>query len=154
MVRTMVCVLTATLVAGLVAAPASANRHRRVHVHDTFSAEALPFPNLSAVTGTERRGCFAGMEDVHWVGEEFTSPGRGRLEVYMEGFLGDWDLAVFDEDGNVLEESLEEQIPGGAPAEERLQVRIRRNQEIVMVACNWLGEPGPVTVHYEGVFRR
>jgi hypothetical protein len=151
--RAIVYVLTAALVASLVAAPAAANRHRRVHVHESFAAEALPFPNLSGVTGTERRGCFAGIEDVHWVGENFRSPGRGRLDVYMEGFLGDWDLAVFDRRGRVLAESLQDQT-AGAEAEERLRVRLRRNQRIVMVACNWLGEPGPVEVHYEGVFRR
>lgn len=140
------------LVGALAAAPAGAGKKKKKtkKVHETFEAQALPFVNLAA-TGTERRSCFAGVEDVHWVAQDFKSPGKGSLRAYMEGFTGDWDLAIELADG-LLIYSLGDQI-AQSPPEEEVVVPLTKGDEIRILACNYLGEPGPVQVHYEGKFK-
>lgn len=145
---------TVALVAGLIAAPAAAQgkkKKKKVKVHESFVAQAVPFPNLSGTTGTERRSCFAGVEGVHWAGVEFESPGKGDLRLFMEGFTGDWDLAVVLEDGVVVY-ALGEQT-AGAPPEEEIIVSLKPKQTVELLACNFVGEP-QVEVHYEGVFKK
>lgn len=153
MKKAIAVLIAAGLVAGAVSAPAAAGKKKKKtkKVHETFEAQALPLPNLSGTTGTERRSCFAGIEDAHWVGESFKSPGKGTLKAYMEGFAGDWDLAVELPDG-ILIYSVNDQTAGDA-AEEEVAVPLKKGDEIQILACNFLGEPGPVQVHYEGKFK-
>lgn len=123
--RKLIAILASfALIAGLLAAPAAAQgkKKKREKVHESFVAQALPLVNLQA-TGTERRSCFAGVENVHWVGVEFESPGKGDLRLYMEGFTGDWDLAVVLEDGTIVY-ALGDQI-GGAPPEEEIVMALK-----------------------------
>lgn len=141
-------VAVAAVIAALGASPALAGKKKKVH--ETFGATLAPFPNLSSATGTERPGCSAGQEGVHWVGQEFKSPGKGNLRLYMEGFSGDHDLYVFKNDVK-LGESINDQISGAA-AEEEIVVPLKKGEKVTLIACNWLGEPD-VVAHYEGVFR-
>ncbi|MDQ3964469.1 MAG: hypothetical protein M3277_11245 [Actinomycetota bacterium] len=147
--RKMITVLAAgALLVSLTSAPAIAGKKKRVH--ETFGANLLPFPNLSSHTGTARSGCSAGQEDVHWVGAPFKAPGNGTLRLWMEDFTGDHDLYVYD--GEVkLAESINDQTEG-APPEEELNLSMTKGQEVVLIACNWAGEP-EVLAHYEGIFR-
>lgn len=137
------------LVASLGAAPAFAGKPKKVH--ESFGATLAPFPNLSSVTGTERPGCAGGQEGVHWVAQEFTSPGKGTLRLYAEGFNGDHDLYVFDGDVAVAR-SDQAQVPDMAPPEEEVMIPLKKGQKITLVACNWLGQPD-VQAHYEGTFK-
>lgn len=141
-------IAAAALVASLGAAPAIAGKKKKVH--ETFGATLAPFPNLSSVTGTPRPGCAAGQQDVHWVAQEFKSPGKGTLRLYMEGFLGDHDLYVFAGDMK-LAESIQDQT-AGAPAEEEISIPLKKGQKVTLIACNWAGGP-EVEAHYEGTFR-
>jgi len=142
--------IVAGLAAGAVAGPATAGKRKTKHVHETFQAQALPLVNLQA-TETERRSCFAGIEDVHWVAQDFTSPGKGTLKAYMEGFTGDWDLAL-ELEGGLVVYALGDQLTGGA-AREEVAAPLGKGDEIRILACNYLGEPGPLDVHYEGKFK-
>ncbi len=148
--RKVIAVLAAAgLVAALGAAPASAGKGKKVH--GTFGATLAPFPNLSSATGTPRPGCSGGVENVHWVGQEFVSPGTGTLRVYMEGFAGDHDIYVFA--GEVpLARSDQAQVPDGAPPEEDVSIPLKKGDKLVLVACNWLGQPN-VEAHFEGTFK-
>jgi hypothetical protein len=151
--KALAVMIAAGLVAGAIAAPAAAGKKKRKikKVHETFEAQALPLPNISGYTGTERRSCFAGIEDAHWVAESFTSPGKGNLKAYMEGFTGDWDLAIELPNGTLVYSVLD-QTQGDAP-EEEVVVPLTKGDEIQILACNFVGEPGPVQVHYEGKFK-
>ena len=127
-------------------------------VHETFGATLAPFPKLAAVgdaVGLTRPGCSAGEEGVHWVGQEFTAPGKGTLRFWMEGFTGDHDIYIYDGD-IVLLRGENGQIPVGtveiAPAEEELLLPMTKGQTVTLVACNWLGQP-EVLAHYEGTFK-
>ena len=148
--RKVIAVIAAAgLVAALGAAPASAGKPKKVH--ETFGANLLPFPNLSSATGTEKPGCSAGQENVHWVGHEFVSPGKGTLRLWMEGFTGDHDLYIFMDDV-ALGRSDQAQVPDGAPPEEEVSFPLKKGQKILLVACNWFGEPS-VEAHFEGTFK-
>ena len=148
--RKVIAVLAAAgLVAALGAAPASAGKAKKVH--GTFGATLLPLPNLSSHTGTEKPGCTAGQEGVHWVGQEFVSPGKGNLRFYTEGFTGDHDLYVFVGDV-AYARSDQEQVPAGAPPEEEVVLPLKKGDKVLLVACNWLGQPN-VEAHFEGTFK-
>jgi hypothetical protein len=135
--------------------PAAAKPAKKVH--GTFGGTLAPFPKLAAwgdPAGLTKPGCSAGQEDVHWVGHEFTSPGKGNLRVYMEGFTGDHDLYVFDSKTGVpIARAEQAQVPDGAPPEEEAVVPLKPKQTVLLVACNWLGQP-EVEAHYEGVFKK
>lgn len=137
------------LIGSLGAAPAFAGKPKKVH--ETFGATLAPFPNLSSSTGTPKPGCSAGQEGVHWVAQEFTSPGKGNLRFYAEGFTGDHDLYVFDGD-LAIARSDQAQVPDMAPPEEEVVLPLKKGQKITLVACNWFGQPD-VQAHYEGTFK-
>lgn len=145
--------LFALLAAGALVASmsSSALAGKPKKVHETFGANLAPFPNLSSATGTEMPGCTAGVEGVHKVSQEFVSPGKGTLRVYMEGFTGDHDLYVFA-DGVAVARGDQAQVPDGAPPEEEVLFPLTKGQTITMVACNWAGQP-EVLAHYEGTFK-
>ena len=145
-------IAAAALVASLGAAPALAGKKKKVH--ESFGATLAPFPKLAAVgdpVGLTRPGCSAGQEGVHWVGHEFTAPGKGKLRLYAEGFTGDHDLYIFEGD-QALYKSEGAQYDGSAPAEEEIVATLKKGQTVTLVACNWLGHPD-VIAHYEGTFK-
>lgn len=152
--RKVIAVLAVGAIALSLASPAAAGGKKKkkgTHVHESFTATALPLPNLSGSTGTSERGCFAGQEGVHKVSTPFEAPGKGTLRLYMENFTGDWDLQVKDSEGRTIGESLNNQIDGGAPPEEEVNVVLTKGQQVQLVTCNWLGAP-QAEVHYEGHF--
>ncbi len=141
--------LLGALGASMAAAPVLAGQKK---IHDSFMAQALPFPNLSSATGTERRGCFAGVDGVHRATHEFKAPANGALSATIEGFVGDWDLAIESTDGAPLSESLADQT-AGETAEEEAATTLKKGQTVNIVACNWLGEP-QIEVHFMFVFKK
>src|SRR5688572_9851444 len=114
--RISIVLVVLGLLAGAMA-PASAGGKKKIS--DSFGGTLLPFPNYSSNTATVRPGCSAGQENVHWVGHEFTAPASGTLRLYTEGFTGDHDVYLFDGDV-ALGRGDQEQVPGGAPAEEEI----------------------------------
>ena len=140
------------LLASLGAAPALAAKPKKVH--ETFGATLAPFPKLAAwgdPAGLTKPGCTAGQEGVHWVAQEFTSPGKGNLRLYAEGFTGDWDLYIFDGD-TALYSSEGSQYDMTDGPEEEIVAPLKKGQVVTLVACNWLGDPN-VQAHYEGTFK-
>jgi len=150
--RSIALIAALALVASLGAAPALAGKKKKVKVHETFGATLAPFPNISSYTATPRPGCTAGEEGVHWVGQEFKSPGKGTLRLYMEGFTGDHDIYLFDGDVAVARSDQEQVGQGMAPPEEELSMPLKKGQTVLLVACNWMGQPD-VAAHYEGTFK-
>ena len=141
---------------GLVAAfmgPAAAKPKK---VHGTFGATLVPFPKLAAwgdPAGLTKPGCSSGQEGIHWVGQKFTSPGKGNLRFYMEGFTGDHDIYVFDPKTEIaIARGDNAQVPDGLPPEEEIILPLKKKQTVLLVACNWFGHP-EVEAHYEGVFK-
>ena len=150
--KTIALTLAAVALASLVAAPASAGGGK--HVHGSFGATLAPFPKLAAwgdQAGLTRPGCSAGQEGVHWVGEEFTAPGKGTLRLWAEGFTGDHDIYIFDGDTPLMRGE-QSQVPDGAAPEEEITLAMKKGQTVTLVACNWLGQPD-VVANYEGHFK-
>jgi hypothetical protein len=150
--KTLVMLIACVAVAGTVL-PAGAFGRK---VHGTFSATAAPLANYSSYTATEKPGCLAGVEDVHWVATPYKAPANGKLSAVLEGFTGDWDLYITDAKGNPLIRSEAEQLGtsgGGAPAKESVALKLRKGKTVNIVACNWLGEP-QVEGHYIFAYSR
>jgi hypothetical protein len=112
---------------------------RGAPIEESYQATALPYPNGSYDTG---EGCFYGVDGVHKHFHEFEAPRKGKFEVGIPALTGDWDLFVTDAEGNVLAES-----SGDRGVPEHTQLKLKKAQQISIVACNWAGEP-QVTVEY------
>jgi hypothetical protein len=145
--KTIVAITVAGLTAALVAMPAQARGKKKVN--ESFTAQAAPFPNLSSATGTPERSCFAGVEGVHKVSVEFTAPGKGTLTASMEGFTGDWDLAVVLD--GIYFYSVNDQT-AGLPPEEEVVLPLKPKQTVTISACNFAGAP-EAEVLYGGTFK-
>lgn len=146
-------VAAAGLLASIGGAPAVAGK-KPVKVHESFGATLAPFPKLAAwgdPAGLTKPGCTAGQKDVHWVAQEFTAPGTGKLRLYMEGFQGDHDLYIFDGDMPLYKSEGSQYDMTDGP-EEEIIAPLKKGQTVTLVACNWLGEPD-VIAHYEGTFK-
>lgn len=153
--RIIALALAAATVSALFAGPAVAGKSKGKAVSGSFGATLAPFPKLAAVgdpVGLTKPGCSAGQEGINWVGQEFTSPGKGTLRFYAEGFTGDWDLYIFQGD---LVVGRGEQAQVGqelAPPEEEILLPMKKGQTVTLVACNWLGDPN-VVANFEGRFK-
>lgn len=152
MKRLIASLALAALAAGIVAAPASAGKPTKVH--ETFGATLAPFPKDEnwAAAGFTKPGCSSGEEGVHWVAQEFTSPGKGNLRFWMEGFTGDHDIYLFIDETLFLRGDQAQVGAAMAPPEEEINYVLKKGQVVTLVACNWLGQPD-VTAHYEGTFK-
>ena len=128
----LVCVILA------VGVPPVAARDR-APIEDSYQATALPYPNGSYDSG---EGCFYGVDNVNKHFHEFEAPRKGKFEVGIPALTGDWDLFVTDPEGNVLVES-----SGDSGEPEHTELKLKKAQQISIVACNWAGEP-QVTVEY------
>jgi hypothetical protein len=143
--KTLVTMVVIGLVAGSFAAPATAQKRKQKKVEESFTAQALPFPNLSSATETEDRGCLAGIEGVNKVSHAFTTPGAGTLTAHMAGF-------ITDAEGKEIDGSVNDQALDMAPAEEKVTVKLKKGQDVHIVPCNWLGAP-QAEIHIEYVYR-
>jgi hypothetical protein len=148
--RRTLAALAALTVLASIAAPAFARATKPTH--ETFDAQLAPFPNYSSITSTEKRGCWAGVENINFVKHHFVAATAGTLTAEVKDFTGDWDLAVWDGAGAELAYSAEDQTPvaGGAAADEQVVISLKAKQEVDIVPCNWLGAP-TVTVSVDFV---
>lgn len=150
--------IAAGVAATLAAAPSAVlgkSEGKKKKIEESFTARLLPFPVNSAVRGPlgmERPGCLSGREDVNWMRVPFDPPAAGTLTATTEGFQGDWDLYITDENGTPLVSSEETQVdPDPAPPKEQVEMKLRPNQTVNIEVCNWAGQPEN-EVRYEFVF--
>jgi hypothetical protein len=132
--KAVISVLVVALVAGLVAAPASAGKKKTKK--EDWSMTGRPLPILSDASDT---GCLEGQEGIHKTTHPFTTPGSGILEARIDNFQGDWDLYVVDENG-VLAASDTSQLQG-SPPQELILLPLKKGTDVAIVACNWAGGP-------------
>lgn len=135
--KTLVVLTALVLALTAITGPASAAKKKR----GSFAAEAVVYPGPD--------GCNDGVEGVNKVSEPLKAPFDGVLTVTMVDFQGDWDLFLNDPDGNMLMSATTSQLTGD-PATEEITMALRKNTEVLMAPCNWIG--GPVaTVNWEFV---
>ncbi|MFN2626850.1 MAG: hypothetical protein ABR520_12300, partial [Mycobacteriales bacterium] len=105
----------------------------------TYTAMAFPPDPGNYVTGTLCRG----LNPMH-MGEHlhpFKAPAPGVLDVVLTGYMGDWDLAIRDSDGDNAGESGSNAMPPVTPGDEEAVVKVKRAADFTIVACNWGGGP-------------
>jgi hypothetical protein len=148
--KTLALFISAGLVVGMLAAPGAAGGKKKKKKNEkTISLTALPFPNLSSVTGTAEPGCVAGEEGIHKITTPLHVPGPGKLAADLT-FTGDWDLYVFDKKGLAIASSANDQIQG-APTGEAVKLNFKKMADVSVVACNWAGVP-QADLHYKLIY--
>ncbi|HVL65124.1 MAG TPA: hypothetical protein VM573_08145 [Actinomycetota bacterium] len=149
--KVLAVLVAAGLAASLIALPAAAaGKGKKKRIEDSFTATLLPFPKLATwgdPVGLTEPGCNSGQEGVHKQTVAFEAPAAGTFSAHMTGFTGDWDLHITDPDGHAVLSSQNDQIQGGAEAEEEVTLALKAKQTIGIVACNWAGLP-QAEVHY------
>jgi hypothetical protein len=111
----------------------------------TFSARAVPAPPLGSDMSPDR--CFSGTEGVHKVTHPYTPASDGSLTVMAEGFVGDWDLAITDGQGEILAASWMDATLGG-PSREVIRWRVHSGAPLNLVACNASSPTVEIVVRY------
>lgn len=127
--KTIAVMIAAGVVAAAVVAPAYAAKKKTV-TEEWTATNPVPFPGQDA-------GC-TGQETLSKTSHPFTAPGTGTLDVSMDNFVGDWDLYVYDTDGNILGAS---EGDTAATVERIAGLRLRKKTEVNVVLCNWSGGP-------------
>ncbi len=138
--RTFVVMVGAVTIGALLLSGAVAAGQKKKKIRESYQATAAPFPVGSYDDG---EGCIHGVDGVHKVTHPFEAPYTGNFVVRIPQLTGDWDLFVLDDNGEVKAES-----SGSTGEPEETGIRLRKNQAISIVVCNWLGEP-TITVEYE-----
>jgi plastocyanin len=144
--RKWIAVVVMLSLPGVAAVSAAAEERTQ---RGSFVARALPFPVMQDdIYYPQKSSCLGGVEGIHKVSESFHARAPGALQVSLHGLSGDWDLYVLGPRDDQLGASDKAQVLDGAEGDERVNVAVRRHQQLQMVACNWLGEP-EVTVRFE-----
>ena len=130
--RALAVLVAGALAIGLVAGPATAGRTKTVKRQ--WDVVAAPFPGADGHT-TPSEEC--GVEGATYGLYRFKAPGRGKLDVRLSGFEGEWDLYVTDSAGNLMGSSV--QFMTGS--EERVVVKVPSKKELLIYACNFAGGP-------------
>lgn len=126
--------LSASILVSLLPSPAHAGGEEQRVIREKFTAEALPTPDTTYTTACAE-------EDVNLVVRRFHAPARGLLNVKMEGFSGDWDMWLEDEDRNYLAGSWGAQLVFDDPPVEEFSYYAARPQTLKMFFCNFSGSP-------------
>lgn len=128
--KVLLIVMVAALTVGMMA-PAGATKKKTKK--GSFSAQALPYPDPGFK-------CLNGVEGVNKHSEPIRAGFSGILEAKMLNFEGDWDLFITDAEGKELAASVSTQWTG-SPPEEEAGALVSKGQELLLVACNFLGGP-------------
>ena len=148
--RALALILAAGLIGGALAAPASAGKKKKKKLvthtlEDSIDVTLAPFPRYGPAS--EYPGCLNGVEGVHKHAHPFTAPASGNMVLDTKGFTGDWDAYIY-KGALQMGISQNEQIPGMAPPEEEVIVKLKKGDTVDLIICNWLGGP-QATLHYK-----
>ena len=137
--------LVAVVVAGGVA-PALAAPPKPKPINGSFEASGIPFPLTGSEPTDTASSCVNPMfEGISITTEEFKTVGAGTLKVDMSGFVGDWDIAILNDKGEVVASGDNAAATGGNPNTgdivERAQVKYKKAATIRIAVCNFAGGP-------------
>lgn len=128
--------MTAVLAVGALA-PAVAAPAKPKPVSKEYVATAFP-PDPSHVALTE--GICNTTNPTSQHNEPFTVPFAGTLVVDMNGFQGDWDLALYS--GGSLVASSAQDLQADPQSPEKMTVKLKKKgQKLSIRACNFAGGP-------------
>ena len=126
-----VCILAALL--GAAAPGALAGGAKKV-IKRQWDVVAAPFPGADDhSTPSEECGVEGATYDLY----RFKTPARGKLDVRINQFEGEWDLYVTDSSGHLLGSSVQFMTTD----EERVVVKVASKTTVLIYACNFLGGP-------------
>lgn len=117
----------------------------------SFTATAYPYADYTYSSPiADTYTCFDGVDSVHNAIEPFRATADGTLEAWTDEFQGDWDLAIFDDKGEIAA------MPWSGTwlthdGSERTLLRLKRGDKAAVGICNWSSLQTELTVHYRFV---
>jgi hypothetical protein len=133
-VRTAAPVALAVLVAVGPAAHAAPKKPKPIS--KTFSVTAAPNPNPPMGPS-----CAGMTEGVNGHAETIKVTGAGTLSAKVSGFVGDWDLGVYVNGGNVAMGSGNDSGNTDTAPEEVLKMKVKKAGTFELRVCNFAGSP-------------
>lgn len=132
----------------IVAVPPASAKHKKP-ISKTYTAQALPPDPSHAVNGEGI--CRTTLDQAQHV-HEFKAPEAGTIEILMNGFQGDWDLALRNDKDQHLADSAQ-QITEPLDRPEKIKYKLKKATGLRIVACNFSGGP-QATVKYTFTYAR
>ena len=86
------------------------------------------------------RGVCAGDVPGSYFDESFKAPFAGKLQVDQTGFVGDWDLGLF-QDGALAAQSAQDVTADPQTPEHIEGFKLKKGEEVVIRSCNFSGGP-------------
>ena len=130
--KAVACVIAGCLLSGLASSPATAGRKKVVKRQ--WEVVAAPFPGADDHS-TPAEEC--GAEGATYGVYRFKTPAKGKLDVRINQFQGEWDLYVTDASGTLLGSS----VNFMSGDEERVVLKLGSKVGLQIYACNFLGGP-------------
>lgn len=139
MTRRLVLATVPVLALAVAAAPAlGAPAKKPKPITKSWTATAFP-PDPSHITG-ETGGICGTTLPMSQYNEPFTVPYAGTLKVDMTGFVGDWDLAIWEKGRAVADSAQSTTEPIDRP--EKITMKFKRGGAKLQIrSCNFSGGP-------------
>ena len=145
--KTRIIGLTVCILLGVAALPVSAGPSGR---KGSFTANAIPYGDVTYNYPTaDTFTCFDGEEGVHKVLQTVKAPFGGVLRAWIDGFEGDWEIALF-KDGEIEEMPWESQWVT-QPGDEAVAKRVDKGKQLVIGVCNLASAQTQIEVRWEFV---
>jgi hypothetical protein len=110
----------------------------------TYTATAFPPGPTNAAAGV----CNGDVPGSNF-DETFKAPFKGKLQVDMTGFQGDWDMALVQDGANSAESA--QDVSADPQTPEHIEgFKLKKGEEVVIRTCNFLGGP---TANVKFVFK-
>lgn len=146
MTRTTTVAVAIAAVAGLAVGAQPALAKHKTPITETYTATApTPEPGNLAPGGKLCDGLTPAGTGQHR--HDFAVPEAGTLEVVLNGYVGDWDLAARNAKGANIGESGSGGYHPVSTADEKTKIKMKKAEKVTIVACNWAGSP-TATVTY------
>lgn len=143
----MIVLSVLVAVAAFLPDAAVAGKKHKKRIREEVKVAAYPYPVTGGLNGG---GCLHGIEGINKLTIPFKPPWRGMLVAELFDFQIDWDLHLTTPDGKVIESSNYSQPE--SPQVEELSLALAKDQEVLIVACNWLGGT-EATLRYTYTYR-
>src|SRR5689334_18103093 len=73
--------------------------------------------------------------------QKITPTGPGFLSVKVDGYTGDWDIAVKDADGAEIGRGSGNDTPNAGPGAETFEMKFKKPEPLQIAICNFTGTP-------------
>ncbi len=147
MQRRLALTLVPLIALGVAAAPSFAAPKKPAPIKKTYTATAAT-PDPTPITGQTGGNCSPQLPGAKHEAP-FSIPYAGTLKVDLNGFQGDWALAILDASGAKIADHDNDASSSSVDAPSQIVIKLKKKTTVTVRACNFAGGPtATVTILY------